>query len=181
MPMLHTVLDRLPLRLRAKLIKHKELLKFGFVGAVCFLVTNVVNYGLKLTILNRNPVTALILAVLIATIVSYVLNREWSFSTRGGRERQHEAALFFVISGVAVGLNSAPLFVSRYVLDLKVPNVTLLVQEVADFTSGMLIGTMVAMVFRWWALRKWVFPQADARQRRRRRTRSSVQAHDRAA
>jgi putative flippase GtrA len=129
------------------------------------MVTNVVNYGLKFTILNDNPVTALILAVLIATVVSYVLNREWSFRTRGGRERQHEAALFFLISGIGVGLNALPLFVSRYVIGLEMPRVSLLAQEVADFTSGIIIGTLMVTVFRWWAFRKWVFPQADVRQR----------------
>jgi putative flippase GtrA len=48
-------------------------------------------------------------------------NREWSFRTRGGRERHHEALLFFVISGIGVAVYTAPLAVSRYVLDLKVP------------------------------------------------------------
>ncbi len=165
MALLETVLARLPGAVSDKLTKHKELLKFAAVGLVCFVVTNVVNYGLKFTILNDNPVTALIIAVLVATIVSYVLNREWSFRTRGGRERQHEAALFFLISGVGVGLNALPLFVSRYVIGLEVPRVSLLAQEVADFTSGIIIGTLMVTAFRWWAFRKWVFPQADARER----------------
>ena len=62
-------------------------------------------------------------------------------------------------------INSTPLFISRYVIGLEVPHVTLLVQEVADFTSGIILGTLFAMVFRWWAFRKWVFPQTDARPR----------------
>jgi putative flippase GtrA len=159
------VLGLLPKPLRSQLIKHREMLKFGIVGGVCFVLTNVVNYALKLTVLRQNPVTALALAVLVATIVSYVLSREWSFRTRGGRERQHEAALFFVISGIAVGLNSLPLAISRYVLDLRTPDVGVVAQEVADYVSGMILGTLLAMVFRWWALKKWVFPQADARPR----------------
>jgi putative flippase GtrA len=101
----------------------------------------------------------------IATIVSYVLNREWSFRTRGGRERPPEAALFFLISGIGVGLNALPLAVSRYLLHLQVPRVSLLVQEIADFTAGMILGTALAMVFRLWAFKKWVFPQAGARPR----------------
>jgi putative flippase GtrA len=114
-------------------------------------------------VLTNNPVTALAVAVIVATIVSYVLNREWSFSTRGGRERPHEAALFFLISGVGVAINAAPLAVSRYLLHLRQPAVSLFTQEVADFASGILLGTLLAMVFRWWAFKKWVFPQADAR------------------
>jgi putative flippase GtrA len=165
MALIETALGRVPEPLRSKLIKHRELLKFAVVGAVCFVVTIAVNYTLKLTILNTKPVTALAIAVVIATIVSYILNREWSFRTRGGRERPHEAALFFLISGIGVGLNSLPLAVSRYLLHLQVPRVSLLVQEIADFTMGMILGTLLAMVFRLWAFKKWVFPQAGARPR----------------
>jgi putative flippase GtrA len=145
-----------------------------------------VNYALKFTILNDKPVTALAIAVLIATIVSYVLNREWSFRTRGGRERHHEAALFFLISGIGLALNSLPLWVSRYMLHLEVPQVTLLVQEVSDFIAGIIIGTLLAMAFRLWAFKKWVFPQAGARPRlvreqRRALRRAARSSADRAA
>jgi putative flippase GtrA len=166
MAFVETVLTHLPEPVRATLAKHRELLRFATVGAICFVVTNAVNYSLKLTVLTANPVTALAIAVIIATIVSYVLNREWSFSTRGGRERPHEAALFFLISGIGVAINSAPLAASRYLFHLKVPEVSRFTQEVADFASGIVLGTLLAMVFRWWAFKKWVFPQADARVRR---------------
>src|ERR1700716_1501641 len=95
--------------------KHRELLRFAVVGGIRFAITTSVNYGLKITVLNKNPVTALIIGVLVATVFSYVASREWSFDTRGGRERQHEAALFFLISALSLGLNALPMFVSRYV------------------------------------------------------------------
>ena len=103
------------------------------------------------------------MAVLVATIVSYVLNREWSFRTRGGRERRHEALLFFVISGIGIAMYSAPLAASRYLFDLQVPYVSLLTQEFADFLSGQILGTIVGMAFRWWAFRRFVFPHKDVR------------------
>ncbi|HEV7650154.1 MAG TPA: GtrA family protein [Actinophytocola sp.] len=140
-----------------------EVVRFLVVGAVCNATTTVLNYALKYTVLTGRPVTALTIAVLVATAFSYVLSREWSFRTRGGRERHHEVVLFLVISGIGVALNAAPLYVSRYVLGLAEPRVGLVTQEVADFVSGIVIGSLVAMVFRFWALRKWVFPQADAR------------------
>jgi putative flippase GtrA len=158
-----STLARIPEPVRSLLLKHRELLKFAVVGGFCFVITVAVNYSLKLTILGAKPVTALAIAVVIATIVSYVLNREWAFRTRGGRERHHEAALFFVISGIGVTLNSAPLWVSRYLLDLQVPHVSRLVQEIADFSMGMIVGTLIAMLFRWWAFKKWVFPNENAR------------------
>jgi putative flippase GtrA len=165
MALIETTLNRVPEPLRSVLFKHRELLKFAVVGGINFVVTIAVNYGLKLTILNEKPVTALAIAVVIATIVSYILNREWSFRTRGGRERHHEAALFFLINGIGVGLNSLPLAVSRYLLHLQVPQVSLFVQETADFVSGMILGTVLASAFRLWGYKKWVFPQAGARPR----------------
>lgn len=156
------VLARLPEPLHALALKHREPLKFAAVGGTAFLVDNTVFYGLKLTILEPKPVTAKIIAVLVATIVSYVLNREWSFRTRGGRERRHEAALFFLVSGVGLVLSSAPLWISRYAFRLETPDVSLATQEIADFMSAQIIGTLIAMVFRFWALRKWVFPDEKA-------------------
>ncbi|WP_230465705.1 GtrA family protein [[Actinomadura] parvosata] len=156
----------MPEPLRALALKHSELLKFAVVGGTTFLVDNAVFYGLKLTVLEPKPVTAKIIAVLVATIVSYVLNREWSFRTRGGRERRHEAALFFLVSGIGLVLSSAPLWISRYVFLLETPEVSLATQEIADFVSAQLVGTLVAMIFRFWAFRKWVFPDEKTPSRR---------------
>jgi putative flippase GtrA len=144
-------------------IKHRELLKFGMVGGTTWMIHTVVFLVLKTTVLQPKPITAKIIAVLVATIVSYVLNREWSFRTRGGRERHHEAALFFIISGVGVVVYTAPLAISRYVFHLAEPAVGLLTQEIADFVSGQVIGVIAGMAFRWWAFRRFVFPDQDVR------------------
>ena len=141
-------------------------MKFALVGGSTWVIDTSVFLLLKATVLEAKPITAKIIAVLIATIASYVLNREWSFRTRGGRERHHEAALFFIISGIGVAVYTGPLAISRYVLDLKVPGVSLLTQEIADFVSGQIIGVMVGMAFRWWAFRRFVFPHQDVRSRR---------------
>ncbi len=164
--MVETVLSRTPEPLRSVLIKHRELLKFAIVGGTTFLVDNGVWYLLKLTVLEQKPTTAKAIAIIVATIVSYILNREWSFRTRGGRERHHEAALFFVISGMAVVVNLIPLYTSRYIFDLEVPHVTRFVQEFADFTSGSIVGMLLAMFFRFWGFKKWVFPDELGKRRR---------------
>ncbi|WP_199433990.1 GtrA family protein [Qaidamihabitans albus] len=166
MAVVETVLTRLPEPLRSVLVRHRELLKFGVVGSTTFLVDNGIWYLLKLTVLQDRPTTAKGIGVIIAMIVSYVLTREWSFRTRGGRERPHEAALFFLISGFALAVNLVPLYASRYALNLEQPHVSLLVQETADFVSGSVIGMLAAMLFRFWALRKWVFPDELGQRRR---------------
>jgi putative flippase GtrA len=86
------------------------------------------------------------------------LNREWSFRDRGGRERHHEALLFFAVSGVGVLLCMAPLWISSYILQLRVPTVSLTTENIADFISAYIIGNLLQMAFRFWAFRRWVFP-----------------------
>jgi len=161
-----SVLRRVPEPLRRILIKHRELLKFAIVGGTTFVIDNGIWFVLKFTVLEDKPITAKAISIIVATIVSYVLNREWSFRTRGGRERHHEAALFFLISGVAVVINLIPPWVSRYVLDLETPHVTRLVQETADFLSGSIIGMLLAMFFRFWGFKRWVFPDELGQRRR---------------
>jgi putative flippase GtrA len=154
----------LPPPVRALLVRHNEFLRFAMVGAAAFVIDTAVFTTLKLTVLAPKPVTAKVIAVLVATVVSYVLNREWSFSNRSGRERHHEAALFFLVSGLALVLSAAPLYLSRYGLDLRTPVVSRTRQEVADFVSAQVVGTLLAMVFRWWAFRRFVFPHEQVRE-----------------
>ena len=165
-------LDLLPRRLQRWLVRDREAVKFIIVGGFCFVLTAVINYTLKLTILQAKPVTALTIATIIASFVSYALNRHWSFRTRGGRRRHHELALYVIINGIGVLINDVPLLVSRYVLHLHVPAVSRLIQEVSDFTAGMIIGTLLAMLFRLWAYRTFVFPDDNVRAAPQRRDRS---------
>ena len=58
---------------------------------------------------------------------------------------------------------TAPLAFSRYVFHLAVPAVSLFTQETADFVSGQIIGVIAGMVFRWWAFRRFVFPDEHVR------------------
>ena len=163
MSLVDAVLMRIPQPYRKLAVRHRELVKFALVGGITYLVDITLFTLLKMTVLEPKPVTAKIVAVLVATIVSYVLNREWSFRTRGGRERHHEAALFFLICGIGLVINTIPLWISRYVLDLQVPQVSLLAQEAADFASANVIGTLLAMALRWWAFRRYVFPDQNVR------------------
>ncbi|MBF6212908.1 GtrA family protein [Nocardia puris] len=139
--------------------RRRELVRFAFVGAAAFTVDTVIFVALKTTVLEARPVTAKAIAVLCAITLSYLLNKQWSFRARGGRRTHHEAALFFLVSFLGIAVNTAPLWVSRYVLHLELPHVSRTTQEIADFVSAQLIGTALGMVFRFWAFVTVVFPQ----------------------
>ena len=154
---------RLPRQIRPLAERHHELIKFAIVGATTFVIDMAIFFSLKLTILEPKPVTAKIIAGIVAVIASYILNREWSFRDRGGRERHHEALLFFGVSGIGVLLSMVPLWFSSYVLMLRVPMVSLAVENIADFVAAYIIGNLLQMAFRFWAFRRFVFPEEFAR------------------
>lgn len=132
--------------------------KFLVVGGTAWIVDTGLFTFLSHTILDEKVLTSKIISILVSTMVSYVLNREWSFRTRGGRERRHEALLFFVINGLALGLNLIPLWISHYLLGFNPDHYSQSTVSIADFISANIIGTLVGMVFRYWAYRKYVFP-----------------------
>ena len=140
-------------------VKYRELAKFLVVGGTTYVVDVGLFTLLSHSVLADKVVTAKAISVLIATIMSYVLNREWSFSRRGGREKHHEAMLFFVVNGIALGLNLVPLALSQYVFGFNTSNYPPLTVSVANFISANIIGTAIGMAFRFWAYRKWVFPE----------------------
>ena len=150
---------RLPRPVRPFAERHHELIKFAIVGATTFVIDSAIFFTLKLTILEPKPVTAKVIAGIVAVIASYILNREWSFRDRGGRERHHAALLFFGVSGVGVVLSMAPLWFSRYVLHLQTPYISLALENVTDFLAAYIIGNLLQMAFRFWAFRRWVFPE----------------------
>ncbi|GAB2968713.1 GtrA family protein [Frigoribacterium salinisoli] len=140
--------------------QHRSAVRFLVTGGLGFVITMAISYGLKLFVIPQHPVTALAVGITVATVVSYWMNKKWSFDDRGDLHTAHEVVLFVLVSLVGVALNSAPLYLSRYGLHLEVPYVTRTTQEVADFVSGPVIGTAIAMVFRYWAMNKFVFPRA---------------------
>nr|WP_255450356.1 GtrA family protein [Skermania sp. ID1734] len=159
MSLVDDVVRHIPQPFRDIALKHHELIKFAIVGGTTFVIDSVIFYVLKLSVLESKPVTAKIISGIVAVIASYVLNREWSFKDRGGREKHHEALLFFAFSGVGVVLSFIPLWISSYVFNLRVPDVSLTVENIADFISAFIIGNLLQMAFRFWAFRRWVFPE----------------------
>jgi putative flippase GtrA len=149
--MIETVRRHLP-------VKYRELAKFLVVGGSTYVIDVGLFSLLSHSILENKVVTAKAISILIATIVSYVLNREWSFSRRGGREPRHEAMLFFVVNGLALVLNLVPLALSQYVFGFNTTNYSSFTVTVVNFIAANVVGTILGMAFRFWAYRKWVFP-----------------------
>ncbi|ADG77681.1 GtrA family protein OS=Tsukamurella paurometabola (strain ATCC 8368 / DSM / CCUG 35730 / CIP 100753 / JCM 10117 / KCTC 9821 / NBRC 16120 / NCIMB 702349/ NCTC 13040) OX=521096 GN=Tpau_1048 PE=3 SV=1 [Tsukamurella paurometabola] len=155
---IESIMDRTPAPLRGLVMQHHELIKFAIVGATTCVFDLAIFYSLVFTVLDEKPTVAKIFSGVCAVILSYILNREWSFKNRGGRERHHEALLFFVISGIGVLIMAAPIFIANNVFNLRATDskTTLIV---VDFVLNYIVGNLLQMAFRFWALRRWAFPE----------------------
>jgi putative flippase GtrA len=136
-------------RLRGAIdVLYREMIKFGVVGAVAFVVDIGVFNLLRSTVLEEKPTTATVISAAIATAVAWIGNRTWTFRHRRSRPVHHEALLFALTNGVALLIQAGCIAFSNYVLDLQ----SLLADNAAKIT-GIALGTL----FRFWAYRTFVF------------------------
>ena len=138
--------------------KHRELAKFIAVGGSSWILDTGLFTLLAHTVLYEKVITSKIISVLVSTIFSYILNREWSFNGRGGRERHHEAMLFFLFNAIALVVNLIPLWLSHYAIGINAAHYSRFTVGIVDFFAANFVGTLLAMAFRYWAYRRWVFP-----------------------
>ncbi|MFC4602538.1 GtrA family protein [Rhodococcus kronopolitis] len=157
------VVSNLPQPIRELVLRHHELIKFAIVGGTTMVFDLAIFYSLIFTVLEDKPTVAKIISGVMATILSYILNREWAFKHRGGRERHHEALLFFAISGIGVLLAATPMWIANNVFDIRADQANVTKVVVIDFILNYIIGNLMQMVFRFWALRRFAFPDENGR------------------
>jgi putative flippase GtrA len=137
-------------RLRALV---REAAKFGVVGAIGFVVDvglfNLLRYAGDPGVLEHKPLTAKAISVTVATIVTYLGNRHWTWAERQRSGARREVTLFFVLNGIGMAIALGCLAISHYVLDLRSP--------LADNISANIVGLVAGMIFRFWSYRTFVF------------------------
>ena len=141
--------------LRRIIAARVELMKFGSVGAIAY----VVNLGLfnllvhfPISPLDDRPVTGSLLAGFVSILVAYFGNRFWTWKDRPRRAMSREIALFFIINGIGILISAAVLYISRYILGFQ--------SALADNIAANVIGIGLGTIFRFWSYRVFVFPKA---------------------
>jgi putative flippase GtrA len=141
-----TLVDRLPEQWRPLA---KEIAKFGAVGGantvVDFAVFNLMMW-LGIPALKANVVSTV-----VATTTSYGMNRKWTYADRARTALRREYTLFFVFNLVGLAIQLAVLGLVKYGFGAAEGTNWLLLNAAKAFAIG------VAMVFRFWAYRTFVF------------------------
>ncbi|WP_454049454.1 GtrA family protein [Cellulomonas sp. Marseille-Q8402] len=121
-----------------------ELVRFGSVGTVAFVVDlgtyNLLRFG-PVDALHGKPLTARVVAVVLATLVSWLGSRHWTFAGQRTHRRGRELALFGAINLVGIGFTVGALWFSHYVLGRSGP----FTDNVANVV-GIVLGTVVRYV-----------------------------------
>ncbi|MEI6622465.1 MAG: GtrA family protein [Actinomycetes bacterium] len=133
----------------------QQVAKFGAIGAMAFVVdVGIFNFLVIYGGLSHQPLTAKVLSVLAATTFAYFGNRFWTFRDRGRTSMTREYVLFVVLNVIGMGIALGCLWFSHYALGLT--------SVLADNISANIVGLFFSMLFRFWAYRKWVFPEATS-------------------
>src|SRR3954462_14360952 len=132
-----------------------EIAKFGTVGAVNYALDVGLFNVLVVTVLSDRPLTAKGLSTVVAATSSYFMNRHWTWRHRARTGVRREYFLFLLLSGVALGITLSILAFGEYVLHQD--------SLLARNFWGNIVGVGVAMVFRFWSFKRWVFlePEPD--------------------
>ena len=132
-----------------------ELLRFGSVGAIAFVVDvglfNLLRFGPG-ELLAAKPLTAKVLSVAVATVVAWLGNRYWTFARLRTTARVRELLGFAVVNVVGMAIAVGCLAFSHYVLGLTSP--------LADNIAANVVGLGLGTAFRYLAYRRVVFTGA---------------------
>jgi putative flippase GtrA len=139
-----TVIRRLYLRFRHLI---HEAAKFGVVGAIGFVVTDVGANLLHFSV-GLGPLTSIVISTIVATCVTYAGNRYWTFRYREGSTIPREFVVFLVLNGIGMVIQLTFNAFTYYVLGLD---------GKLAYNIALILGIGTATLFRFWSYRKFVW------------------------
>ncbi|MEV0397713.1 GtrA family protein [Polymorphospora rubra] len=131
----------------------REAAKFGIVGGINTVINYVVFNALALTIFADGQLKATVIATIVATITSYLMNRHWTYRDRPKSAMRREYALFFLFNATGLAIELGVLALAKYGLGFH----GLIALNIAKT-----IGVVLATLFRFWSYRTFVFRPVPA-------------------
>lgn len=136
-----------------------EAFKFLTVGGLGYIVdvglSNVLAYGLGSIppLLEGSPIKAKIVSTIISMAVVWMGNRLWTYGDRTTGSNLRGISLFIAVNMAGMIITVIPLGVTWYLLDMR--------DQLTYNISTNIIGVGLAMIFRFYAYRTWVFKEAS--------------------
>jgi putative flippase GtrA len=123
--------------------------KFLVIGAVGFIVT----FGVANALHPIGPYKAITIATIMATVITYLGNRYWTFRHREGKGTTRDSVMFFVFNGVGLLI---------YWGCIGVIDLAGLRKDLVWYNIALVVGTGLGTLFRFWSYRKWIWREKPA-------------------
>ncbi|HYK67936.1 MAG TPA: GtrA family protein [Streptosporangiaceae bacterium] len=121
-----------------------EGLKFLVIGSVGAMVT----FGSANALHPIGKYKAITIATILATAVTYLGNRYWTFRHRQGKGTTRDSTMFFVLNGIGLLI---------YYGCIGLIDLAGLGHSVAWYNVALVLGTGLGTLFRFWSYRKWIW------------------------
>lgn len=127
----------------------EEVMKFCIVGGMNYLIDIGIFNALLFTVFLSRPLPAKVISVTVATLFSWVVNRNWTFKGRGTDNRARELASFVIVNVLGAAPAFICLWISHHLMGLTSP--------LADNISGNIIGLILGTILRYVCYKYVVF------------------------
>lgn len=130
-----------------------EALKFGIVGGINTVINYAVFNILALTIFLGGQLKATVVATIVATITSYLMNRHWTYRDRPKSALRRETSLFFLFNATGLAIELGVLAAAKYGFGIT---------GLLALNGAKTLGIVLATLFRFWSYRTFVFRNVPA-------------------
>jgi putative flippase GtrA len=118
--------------------------KFLVIGAVGAIIT----FGLANALHSVGKYKAITIATIVATVVTYLGNRYWTFRHRQGKGATRDSVMFFVLNGAGLVI---------YYACIGLIDLAGVGHDLAWYNVALVVGTGLGTLFRFWSYRKWIW------------------------
>lgn len=128
-----------------------QIIKFGFVGVICFLIDFAISTGLVALLRGAIGENAAALAggffgFTISVVVNYILSMKYVFTRNEELGRKKEFVIFIILSIIGLGINELVIWICTKIYNAN-PNLADIIDFVAWFAAAKIIATAVVMVY----------------------------------
>jgi putative flippase GtrA len=133
--------------------RFRQLIHEGFKFVLIGVVGAIVTFGAANALHSIGKYKAITIATILATAITYLGNRYWTFRHRQGKGTTRDSTMFFVLNGVGLLI---------YYGCIGLLDVAGLGHNLGWYNVALVVGTGLGTLFRFWSYRKWIWLASPA-------------------
>lgn len=134
--------------IRGLYVRFRHLIHEGFKFLVIGAIGTVVTFGVANGLHSIGKYKAITIATILATVVTYLGNRYWTFRRRQGQGTTRESIIFFILNAIGLLI---------YYACIGLTDLAGLGSSKLWYNAALVVGTGLGTLFRFWSYRKWVW------------------------